>query len=169
MRMHNKPILALAGTAMAAATVLTGVTAASASPGSPRPGVSGTEHFQIVNGSPTSSKASFIGTGVFTAGGIDLTGQRSDTIKVAGGTFKINHSQGHGKQSFNPRTCMFRLSLGGKYTVTGGTGKFAGISGHGTYLLTVLAIGPKVRGKCSMTKAPLAQQQEIQASGPVRL
>lgn len=169
MRMHKKPILALAGIAVAATTVLTGVTAASASPAAPRPSVSGIEHFQFMNASPTSGTGSFIGTGVFTAAGVDISGNKSDTIKVAGGTFKINHSQGHGRQSFNPRTCVFRLSMRGTYTLSGGTGKFTGLGGHGNYLVTVLAIGPKVRGKCSMAKAPIAQQQLIQASGPAHL
>ena len=57
----------------------------------------------------------------------------------------------------------------GKYTVGHGTGKFAGISGHGTYHLSITALGGKSGGKCSQSKPPVAFQLIIKASGPVSL
>jgi len=46
--------------------------------------------------------------------------------------------------------------------------KKAGISG-GKYQLSILAIGAKSNGKCTHNKPPVALEQLIQASGPVRL
>jgi hypothetical protein len=44
---------------------------------------------------------------------------------------------------------------------------FAGIKGHGTYLVSILAIGSHSAGKCSMTKPPVAFEEIIRAHGPV--
>ena len=46
---------------------------------------------------------------------------------------------------------------------------YAGISGSGSYTLSVLAIFPKSGGKCSTAKAPATFQQIIKAFGPVSL
>ena len=55
----------------------------------------------------------------------------------------------------------------GGYRITGGTGKYAGISGHGRYQLSILALGARSGGKCSQSKPPVAWHQVINASGPV--
>jgi hypothetical protein len=85
------------------------------------------------------------------------------------GTFKVRHSNGKGSQGSNPKTCLLSISEHGTYKIFGGTGKFAGISGHGIYHLSILAIGARSKGKCSKTRAPAAFQQLIRASGPVTL
>jgi hypothetical protein len=133
------------------------------------PAASGTEHFQLMSTSATSNKASVIATGVFTAGGIDVQGNKVDTFKFAGGSFKVAHSNGKGTQKFNPTTCLMTIQLHGTYKISHGTGKYKGISGHGTYQLSILGIGAKVNGKCSQKAPPTSFQQIIRASGPVHL
>jgi hypothetical protein len=91
-------------------------------------------------------------------------------LQDRGGSFQVKHGPGHGKQSFNPRTCLSNINERGNYTLGHGTGKYAGISGHGTYHLIVLLIATRnSKGQCSQTKLPLAFQQISTGSGPVHL
>jgi hypothetical protein len=158
---------ALGAIALSAATMA--MLGGGAALASPTPAASGTEHIQIMSTSATSNKASVIVTGVFTAGGVDLQGNKSDTVKFANGSFKVAHSNGTGTQKFNPTTCLMTLRLHGTYKISHGTGKYKGISGHGNYRLSILGVGAKVNGKCSQKAPPTAFQQLINASGPVHL
>jgi hypothetical protein len=171
MPSYYKKLLAAASVIVTAGAVaIGGVAAASASP-TVVPSVSGIQHFQLMTTSATSNRASVIAHGaVFTAGGVDIQGNKVDTVKFPGGTFRIRHSAGHGPQSFNPRTCLLTVTQRGTYRLSHGTGKFKGISGHGRYLVRILAVGPRnAKGKCSMSKAPTAFQQIINAQGPAHL
>jgi hypothetical protein len=129
----------------------------------------GTETFQMMTTSGTSPTASVIASGVFTAPGTDHEGKNSATFTFPSGTVTVKHSPGTGHQSLNPKTCLLTLNLHGTYTLTGGTGAYAGITGNGTYKLSILAIGARVGGKCSQSKPPLAWHQVINATGPVTL
>jgi len=131
-------------------------------------GVSGTENFQIVSTSATSSTASVIAFGVFTAGGVDHTGNKVDTFVFSNGSFKVAH-MGPSTQHFNSRTCLLTVVGHGTFKISGGTGKYAKISGAGTYKLNIMAIAAKVAGKCSMQKPPQAFQQIVKATGNVSL
>jgi hypothetical protein len=164
MPANYKRLLATAGAAAAAGAItLGGLTAASAA-------VSGTEHFQFMTTSPTSSNASIIATGAFTAGGVDHPGRTTDTLVFPTGSFKVTHSKPTGTQTLNPKTCLLTASQTGTYTISGGTGIYHGISGHGTYRAHLLAVAARnAQGKCSTTLAPAAWQQTIVASGPVHL
>ena len=160
-------------TAIAAISVTTalsgaGLAAASAST-SAAPAASGTEHIQIMSTSATSSNQSIIASGRFTAGGVDHSGSKVDTVAFPGGTFKVAHSPGKGPQTFNSKTCLFTTHQHGTYTLGHGTGKFKGISGHGKYVVSVMGVGAKSGGKCSQSKPPVAFQLIIKASGPVSL
>jgi hypothetical protein len=166
MPANYRLLAATAAAAAAGAFALTGVTAASAA----SPAVSGTEHFQFMTTSPTSSNASIIATGVFTAGGVDHPGRTTDTLVFPTGSFKVTHSKPTGTQTLNPKTCLLTATQTGTYTISGGTGAYSGISGHGTYQATILAVAARTaQGKCSTTLAPAAWQQVIKASGPVHL
>lgn len=113
-----KRIIAL-GSAIAAAGALSWLgVAASAAPAA-RPAVSGTEHFQVVGTSATSNTASVIATGVFTAGGVDHTGARADTLVFPNGSFKVAH-KGTTTHSFNPKTCLLTVSGHSALTLYGG-------------------------------------------------
>lgn len=163
---HRNRLISAAGAALATATILaSGALAASATTT-----VTGSEHFQFVNTSPTSNKSPLIAYGAFTAHGTDVEGAHNTSVfKFANGTLKVKHSNGTGKQSFNPKTCLLQINQRGTYKIVGGTGAYKGISGHGTYHLQIVAIGAKSGGKCSTSQRtpPVAFQQIIQASGPV--
>jgi len=167
--------VALFGTTGAAAAVAVGLLAspagASPAPAGHPAGVRGIEHVQLMTTSATTNTLSAVVWGVFTAGGVDQEGTgNTDVFVFPGGTFKVTHSDPVGPQSFNPKTCLTVLSQHGTYVMFGGTGKYKGLSGHGTYKLSVITVGAKTAsGACSQTAAPLAFQEVIDASGPVRL
>jgi hypothetical protein len=162
-------LLAAAGSMLAAgALALSGTLAAAAAPSSGS--ASGIEHFQAMSTSDTSNRTTLIAHGVFTAGGVDIsTGNTTDTFKFPNGTIRVRHSPGTGPQSFDPRTCLLTVHQHGTYTLLGGTGKYAGISGHGTFRLHVLLVAARSHGQCSQTKPPVAFELLIRASGPVHL
>ena len=183
MLKYPKQLLAVAGVIVTARTVaLTGLTAASASPAvgraahpaarTARPAVraatSGTEHFQLMTTSVTSGKATIIATGVFTAGGVDQGGRRVGKVVFPGGSFKIRHSSGHGTQQFDPRSCLTTIRQHGTYKLGHGTGKFAGISGHGRYRASIMFVEARnANGTCSQRKPAVAFEQIIKAHGPL--
>ena len=72
-------------------------------------------------------------------------------------------------RSFNRRTCLGKITQPGTYRIFGGTGHYAGIRGHGKFVVSILLIGAKSGGKCTQRKPPVAFQQVIRASGPVTL
>jgi hypothetical protein len=170
MRNYRNRLIAVAGAVVAAAAVaVSGLTGASAAVPAPRPAASGIEHFQLMTTSATSSKATIIATGVFTAGGIDNSGVKPETFIFPAGKIHITHRASKTKQRFNVKTCLLTVSQSGTYKLIGGTGAYAGISGHGTYKLSILAVAARSKGKCSMKKAPVAWEQLIKAHGPVKL
>jgi hypothetical protein len=152
----------------AAAAVLGGTGIAVASSHS---ATTGTEHFQMMTTSATASSDSVIASGAFTAPGVDHEHNKTNTatFTFANGTVGVKHSNGTGKQSFNPKTCLLTINEHGTYTITGGTGSYAGITGNGKYQLSILAVGARSGSKCSKTKPPVAFHQVINASGPVTL
>jgi hypothetical protein len=165
-------IVAVAGAVTAAgALTFAGLTTASAGTARHHGVISGIEHFQLMTTSATSNKEKIIALGkVFTAGGIDHEGSKVDRVVFPGGTFKIRHSRGKGKQQFNPRTCLAVIQLHGTYKLFRGTGNFAGLRGHGKYQLSIVFVAARnSRGRCSEKKAPVAYQQVIKAHGPVSL
>ena len=166
MLKHTTRFGAAVGIAVAAgAVVVTGLTAASAAPST-----AATEHFQIMTTS-VNSNPRVIAYGAFAGAAVDHQHEaiNTDTIVFASGSFKIKHSPGTGKQSFNPKTCVLTVSEHGTYTLGHGTGSYAGISGHGTFRLSVLEIAARSKGACSMHEKPVAFQLLINAQGPAHL
>jgi hypothetical protein len=161
-------LLGAAGAVVAAGAIaVSGVAVAAAAPHAAR--AAGVEQFQLMSTSATSSTSSIIARGVFTAGGVDHGGNKVDTAVFPGGSFKIAHSKGTGSQSFNPKTCLMTINQHGTYKLSGGTGRYAGISGSGKYQVSILGVGARSGGKCSRSKPPVAFQQIIKAAGPVKL
>jgi uncharacterized membrane protein len=164
-----RKIITSAAIAAAAVALLGGTGIAAASSHS---ATTGTENFQMMTTSATASTDSVIASGVFTAPGVDHENNNANTAKFvfSNGTVSLKHSKGQGQQSFNPKTCLLTINEHGTYTLTGGTGSYAGITGNGKYQLNILAIGARnSAGKCSQTEAPVAFHQVINASGPVTL
>jgi len=116
-------------------------------------------------------RAPVIATGLFTAGGRDhVVSNNVDKFVFPKGTITVRHSNSKGPQSFNPRTCLLRINQHGTYKILSGTGAYAGITGHGGYRLTILAVAARgANGKCTMKKRPAAIELEIQARGPASL
>ena len=140
-KLRSKVLGAISVVAVAGAMAATGLTAASASQAA---GSSGTEFFQLVNTNPANNApSSIIARGVFTAGGVDHPGDKVDTVAFPNGTFKIAHSNGTGTPCFNAKTCLGTGVLNGTYRLSGGTGKYAGISGHGIYRLNILIVSAR--------------------------
>ncbi len=182
---YGKRLIGAAGVLVTAGAVaIGGLTAASASPAAryaaqpaartahatARAATSGTEHFQLVTTSATAKRGRVIAYGVFTGAAVDTFGNRTDTFTFRNGSFKVRHFQGHGPQSFDPRTCLLTIRQHGKYKLGHGTGKYAGISGHGRYRFSILALGARnANGKCSRRKPPVAFEEIIKGRGPVRL
>ncbi len=166
MRKYCKLLLAVAA---AAAIAATGVTAASASPPAPR-AASGTEYIQVMSTAPTTpGPASAIARGVFAAGGQARVGDaRIGTIAFPGGTIVLSHRAAHGSSHFYPAGCLSVISQSGSYQIVRGTGRYAGISGHGSYQLSLEIVAVRVHGGCSPATPPLAQQELLRLAGPVR-
>ena len=164
-------LLAAAGSMLAAgALALSGIAAAAAAPHAAQAGTSGIERFQIMSTSANAIRDTVIAHGVFTAGGVDITtSNTTDTFKFPNGTIRVRHSAGTGPQCFNRRTCLLTVHQHGTYTLVGGTGKYAGISGHGRFHLDILAVAARSHGKCDQNKPPAAFELIIRASGPVHL
>ncbi len=137
--------------------------------------VAGTQHFQMMTTSPTATKSSLIAYGALTAPGTDRQNANgTDTFIFSGGTIGLKHTpaKGQSKQSFNSKTCLLQITEKGTYKLTGGTGKYKGVSGSGTYALSIIGIGAKLKsGACnpSQNAVPLAWHQEINAVGKIKL
>jgi hypothetical protein len=126
-----------------------------------RPAVSGTESIQLMTTSAAASTRSAIATGLFTAGGVDHAGPTVDTIVFPQGSYKVAHAKATGPATLNPKTCLLTVSQHGTFRAFDGTGMFAGIRGHGTYHVSILAVLARSGGTCTQAKPPLAYQQII--------
>jgi hypothetical protein len=160
-------VTAVAAVTAAAAALLWLAGPANAAP-APHPAVSGHDSSQMVGTSPT-GPLSGIARGLDAGAGKYYPGKKFDTFVLPGGTEKVRPSKGTGPQTLNPKTCLVTIRQHGTYKILGGTGKFAGISGHGTYRANVLIVEARSGGKCSAAKPPLGFQEIIEASGSVRL
>jgi hypothetical protein len=169
---YGKRLLGLAGVlAATGAVALSALPAASAAPAHVRPAISGIEHFRLMSTTGDTNHSPVIATGLFTAGGRDhVVSNNTDKFVFPKGTITVRHSNSKGPQSFNPRTCLLRVNQHGTYRILRGTGAYTGITGHGRYRLTILAVGARgANGKCTQKKPPVAIELEIRARGPVSL
>jgi hypothetical protein len=171
MLKHRSRLIGAAGAVVTVAAIaVSGAMTASAAPTGAPAAVSGTEHFQMMTTTGTGSTGSVIASGVFTAPAVDHEhSNNTSTFTFANGTILIKHSNGTGTQHFDPQTCLMTINRHGTYQLASGTGKYAGITGSGTYQLSILGIGAKSGGKCVQNKPPVAFHQVINASGPVTL
>ena len=155
---------------VATAVLATGVGLGTAS-ASPAPAAkAGTEHFYLMSTSTTSNNSGLIATGVFTAAGVDVGGNSTDTARLPGGTFKIHHpGDNGGTTKVNPTTCFATYTDTTKITLSNGTGKYKGISGSGTAVVSVVAILPRAKGHCSENANAVASHETIIATAKVHL
>lgn len=162
-------IAAIGATAAVMTVGGTGLAAASASTVQ-RPAASGTEHISLMTTQPSGAKYAVIASGLFTAGGVDVSGGRSDLIKLPAGTFKISHGVGHVlRQHLNPRTCLMSFAATAKFSVGSGTGAYKGISGSGQALISAVGITRRAKGKCDTNANPVVLEQTITGSAHLTL
>jgi hypothetical protein len=163
--------LAAAGT-VAIAAALCGAGLASASTGAAAPKPAGTEHLYLMTTQPSGSRYSIIATGVFTTGGLDISGGTTDTVRVKGGTFKIHHGGSVHviKEELNSRTCLGQFEGTARFTLGGGTAAYKKLSGSGKALISVLSIFPRnSKGVCNPNGNAVVNEQTITATAHVRL
>jgi hypothetical protein len=163
--------LAAAGTA-AVAIALCGAGLASASTGADALSSTVTEHLYLMTTQPSASRYSIIATGAFTAGGLDISGNTTDTAKFKGGTFKIHHSGAIRiiKEKVNSRTCLAEFEGTARFTLGDGTGAYKKLSGSGKALISELAIFSRnSKGACNPNGKAVVNEQTITATAHVRL
>ncbi len=150
------------------AVVLLGTSAASAT--TPAAAKSGQEYFFLAI---AGSSQSVVAHGLFTGGGVDdASHQNYDILHLGGGTLRINHPDAQSKftEQVNPKSCFITFKITGKYTLSNGTGRFAGVTGNGTYQLFEEGIlGRDKSGACSEQQAPLTPSGYVTASGPATI
>jgi hypothetical protein len=160
----NRLLAAGAAIAAAGAIVVGDVTAASAA----RPGTVrvGTEYLQIMQAAIPGT-ATVIAHGAFTASG--TASATLSKIIFPHGTFRLRVTPPVGPTRFNPVTCLGSDHQHGTYQISGGTGTYRGITGHGRYRLNTLFVAARnANGTCSHSKEPVGFQLAGWASGPVR-
>ena len=169
----RKILAALIGTA-ATITMITGAGVASAATGHPasthqavtQRTVSGTQHFQLVSASLSGKNNPVVAYGAFNASGTDnATSKTKDTFTFPGGSFRVTHKNTRSRQHFSKRTCAGVVNQRGTYKISNGTGRYAGISGHGRFRVRVLLVTRHTSSGCS--RKPIAVQTMIRAHGPV--
>lgn len=162
----RRAALPLAG--MLAATVLGSAGLAAAADGHSAPSRRATEHIVIMGTAAKSSVDSVIAVGGFTAGGSINLAAGTGKVSAPGGTFRLTPKFGPSKQQFNKTTCLLTISGKGTYTLGHGTGRFAGVTGSGRFVIADRQVNAKAGHRCSTTKA-VAFQGTITFNGPVRL
>jgi hypothetical protein len=158
----RKMILAVPAVAAAAALAISG--AATATPSTK------TEHFSLVDASTNHSAAfSAIATGGFTAGGTAIVDKGKATLQFPGGTITMKINRGHSDLvKINTNSACLQASSGtGTYTIAGGTGAYAGITGSGKATKHLAFVEKAVKGNCAADFA--AVQAIVTLSGPVSL
>jgi hypothetical protein len=131
-----------------------------------------TEYFTAVatGSNPGNSPGPIIAHGAFTAVGVDHPGDLVDTIVFPNGTFKFDHSQAGGTATFtfNPITCIETFKgTGLPFTLKDGTGNFTGISGRGTFNITVTALAARNPDRSCSDTTTVAGYAVMKATGTV--
>ena len=154
----KRTVVLLPAAALAALAIAATAAAATSTP----PGI---EHWTVESTNPVSATAVLIARGPLTVGG--TVNLQTGHVKLPGGTLTLAHKQSWGTRGENPRTCLATVTSSGTYQVTGGTGRYKGVHGHGTYSLTAYAIVKKAKGKCATNVVPYAQTELLTATGPL--
>jgi hypothetical protein len=142
-----------------AGAALTGLTLASASAS---PAAVPVEHFRIISTAATSTRLSTLATGDFTAGGYEVpgnvvSGYATDKTVLSGGTFRVRRHVTSETLPV-PAGCLFSESQRGTYSLSHGTGAYRGISGSGTFNITITAIYARLASGGCGTRFAVFQQ-----------
>ena len=136
----------------------------SASAGGHHGGHNGIQRFLFLSTDPSEEGTPevVIATGPIHAKGTDTTvSETRDTLTFPNGTVSITHKPKTNRDSFDPVTCLFSFTERGTYQITGGTGAYAGVSGHGHYTVEATGVG------CDQNAPPEVFMLRILAKGPI--
>ena len=112
--------------------------------------------------------ATIFATGPITGVGQSVeTGPDTETDVFPEGTIDVVHPVTSESDSFDPVACVVRARFSGTYTVTGGTGAFAGASGSGTFSGQFIGILGRTAEGCS--EEPVESFSFVHASGPLTI
>jgi hypothetical protein len=126
-------------------------------------GGSGTEHFLALQTDVNGPQLVF-GRGPVHAAGKDVTvNNNRDRFVFPDGVIVVEHHAQSSHQSSDPKNCLFQYRETGVYTLVGGTGAYAHVSGHGTYVVNVITVG------CNPNKPPTSFLLTIRAHGPISI
>jgi hypothetical protein len=103
-----------------------------------------------------------VANGPIHAKGTDTTiSDTQDTLTFPAGTLSLTHKAQKSRDHSDPVTCLFRFTERGTYEITGGTGDYAGATGHGTYTVKAMGVG------CDENAPPEVFMIRIFAKGPI--
>jgi hypothetical protein len=102
---------------------------------------------------PVSAVATLIARGPLTIGG--TVNLQTGRAVLRGGKLTLAHHQLRSSSTFSRRTCLATLTSSGTYRITGGTGRYLHVRGHGHYRLTAYAIVAKVHGQVRGESRPV--------------
>lgn len=111
---------------------------------------------------PTSKTQTVLGFGAIHARGTDkILSATKDKFVFPKGALLVTHKRGAHHQTTDKKTCYLNEHESGTFTITGGTGAYAGASGSGTYSASVVAVG------CNQNKPPSVFMIQIHAAGSI--
>jgi hypothetical protein len=134
--------------------------------------ITGNEHFSLMTTQPSAARYVVIANGLFTAGGVDISGAKVDLVKLPTGTFRVHHGGAVTviRQTLNPLTCLATFSGKVAITIGQGTGQFKGITGSGTATVNSVAILTRNKQhRCATARNPAVLEQTISANATVTL
>ncbi len=112
----------------------------------------GQEHFTVYAAGPISG----VGTDLLLEEGIDpstgRTQRKTETVFPEGSTFNTLTVL-ENRLSFDPRTCVVRISGRSHLDITGGTGAYEGATGSGEVTFQAISIAERAPEGCSRTQA----------------
>jgi hypothetical protein len=131
----------LIGVAAVAAMALMG------SAGPAAAATTGRQTFSIVS---QDDKATVTASGPISGTGKDVVvNDTTDKFVFSKGNVTVVHTPGSSHESFNPQSCTGTFTERGTFQITGGTGKYKGATGSGTYDARGTFVGTQTPDGCS--------------------
>jgi hypothetical protein len=166
MRGSRISILRPSAAVLATVVAVLGVsTAASASAAQHSSGKhQGVEHFVLLQTDPNAAGPIAIASGPIHARGTDIViNDNNDVFKFPAGTVRVHHVAKHSHSTFDKVTCYGTQTETGTYRISSGTGAYDDAHGHGTYSVSVHAVG------CDQNAPPEIFSLVVRASGPLHI
>ena len=111
-------------------------------------GATGSQRFSI---SGSDNGGHVYASGPISGSGRDIVmGANADKFVFPAGSVVISHHATSQHDNFDPRSCTDRFTESGTYSLSSGTGAYAGVTGSGTYSAKGVARGTRTASGCSM-------------------